>query len=77
MAYIEEFGITYFNGPDLGTRISQDYRMDGVPETYYLRGQEWRTARRQIGPLAPPELDEKKIEELLLSNFHRGVNDAC
>lgn len=67
LAYIEEFGITYFNGRDLGTRISQDYRMDGVPETYYVaKNGELRGVK--IGPLAPPELDEK-IEELLAEQF--------
>lgn len=35
-AYLEKFGITYPNGPDLGTRISQSYRTTGVPETYIL-----------------------------------------
>jgi cytochrome c biogenesis protein CcmG/thiol:disulfide interchange protein DsbE len=34
--YMERFGITYPNGPDYGTRISQDYRTTGVPETYIL-----------------------------------------
>lgn len=67
LAYIEEFGITYFNGPDLGTRISHDYRMDGVPETYYVaKNGELRGVK--IGPLAPPELDEK-IEELLAEQY--------
>jgi cytochrome c biogenesis protein CcmG/thiol:disulfide interchange protein DsbE len=33
-AYIEKFSITYPNGLDLGTRISQDFRISGVPETY-------------------------------------------
>ena len=33
LAYIKEFDITYFNGPDLGTRISQSYNIKGVPET--------------------------------------------
>ena len=36
LAYIDEFDITYFNGPDLGTRISQTYRIKGVPETYFV-----------------------------------------
>jgi len=36
LAYIEKFGITYPNGPDLGTRISQAYRTTGVPETYII-----------------------------------------
>lgn len=34
--YIKNFGITYLNGPDLGTRISQVYRITGVPETYII-----------------------------------------
>lgn len=33
-AYIQKFGITYPNGLDLGTRISQNFRISGVPETY-------------------------------------------
>jgi len=36
MAYIKEFNISYPNGPDLGTRISQAYRITGVPETYII-----------------------------------------
>jgi cytochrome c biogenesis protein CcmG/thiol:disulfide interchange protein DsbE len=35
-AYLERFEITYPNGPDLGTRISQAYRITGVPETYII-----------------------------------------
>ncbi len=63
LAYIDEFDITYFNGPDLGTRISQAYNIQGVPETFYVD----RNGNLQgvhIGPLFPPTLDEK-IEELL------------
>ncbi len=36
LAYIEEFGITYPNGPDLGTRISDAYHIQGVPETFVI-----------------------------------------
>jgi cytochrome c biogenesis protein CcmG/thiol:disulfide interchange protein DsbE len=35
-AYLSKFGITYPNGPDLGTRISQSFRIQGVPETYFI-----------------------------------------
>ena len=35
-AYLNKFGITYPNGPDYGTRISQAYRTTGVPETYVI-----------------------------------------
>ena len=36
-SYLAKFGITYINGPDLGTRISQAFnRQIGVPETYTI-----------------------------------------
>ena len=35
-AYLKKFGITYPNGPDMGTRISQIFRIKGVPETYFI-----------------------------------------
>jgi cytochrome c biogenesis protein CcmG/thiol:disulfide interchange protein DsbE len=63
LAYIQEFDITYANGPDLGTRISQSYAIKGVPETYYVaKNGELRGVK--IGPLSEPELDQK-IELLL------------
>ncbi len=34
--YLQEFKITYPNGPDVGTVISQAYRITGVPETYFI-----------------------------------------
>ena len=34
--YLKKFGITYSNGPDLATRISQYFRIRGVPETYFV-----------------------------------------
>ena len=36
LEYLNKFNITYPNGPDLGTRISQAYRTTGVPETYII-----------------------------------------
>jgi cytochrome c biogenesis protein CcmG, thiol:disulfide interchange protein DsbE len=36
LAYLEEFGISYLNAPDLGTRISDLYRIQGVPETFII-----------------------------------------
>ena len=49
LAYIERFGITYINGPDLGTRISQDFRTRGVPETYVI-DQNGQLVSAIIGP---------------------------
>ncbi len=34
--YIRKFGITYPNGPDLRTSVSQLFRITGVPETYII-----------------------------------------
>lgn len=47
--YLEKFGITYPNGPDLGTRISQAFRIRGVPETY-VAGADGRLVAVKIGP---------------------------
>ena len=34
--FLKKFGNTYPNGPDIGTRISQMFRIKGVPETYII-----------------------------------------
>jgi cytochrome c biogenesis protein CcmG/thiol:disulfide interchange protein DsbE len=49
MEYLDRFGVTYPNGPDLGTRISQAFRIRGVPETYVIDGRGILAAVR-IGP---------------------------
>ena len=67
LAYIDEFDITYLNGPDIGTRIAQAYNIQGVPETFYVaKNGELRGVH--IGPLKSPQLDEK-IEELLAEQY--------
>jgi len=47
--YLNKFDITYPNGPDKGTKISQAYRISGVPETYII-GKDGILASVQIGP---------------------------
>jgi cytochrome c biogenesis protein CcmG/thiol:disulfide interchange protein DsbE len=66
LAYMAEFGITYLNGPDLGTHIAQAYNIKGVPETYYV-DRNGTLQGMHIGPLISPELDEK-IDELLVES---------
>jgi cytochrome c biogenesis protein CcmG/thiol:disulfide interchange protein DsbE len=63
LAYIDEFDITYLNGPDLGTRIAQAYRIRGVPETFFV-DKSGQLRGVKIGPLYPPELEDR-IDELL------------
>lgn len=67
LAYIAEFDITYPNGPDVGTRISQAYRIQGVPETFYV-ARDGSLRGVKIGPLVPPELDDR-ITTLLAENY--------
>ncbi len=50
-AYLAQYEITYPNGPDLGTRWAQAFRIRGVPETYIL-DKEGRLAYIKIGPFA-------------------------
>ena len=61
--YMAEFDITYPNGPDLGTRISQLYRIKGVPETYFVNAKgDLRGVI--IGPTTASEL-QQRIDALL------------
>lgn len=53
LTYLEGVGATYPNGPDLGTRIAQAFRIRGVPETYVINGEGVVTARK-IGPYTDP-----------------------
>ena len=67
LAYMKEFDLTYFNGPDLGTRIAEAYRIKGVPETFYI-AKNGELRGMHIGPLQKPELDQK-IDELLAEEY--------
>jgi cytochrome c biogenesis protein CcmG, thiol:disulfide interchange protein DsbE len=64
LAYIDRFAITYPNGPDQGQRISNSFRIRGVPETYII-DQNGVLANFKIGPFR--NLDEIKgmIDALL------------
>ena len=55
IAYLEEFGITYPNAPDLGTSISNDYEITGVPETFFI-GKDGVIADVVIGPVNGPAM---------------------
>ncbi len=67
LAYIEEFDITYPNGPDIGTLISQAYRIQGVPETFYV-AKDGTLRGVKIGPLVPPELEDR-LEAMLAEAY--------
>jgi cytochrome c biogenesis protein CcmG/thiol:disulfide interchange protein DsbE len=64
MAYLQKFGITYPNGPDLRTSISQAYRIRGVPETYVI-GPDGVLTGVKIGPFSSVGEIQGMIDPLL------------
>ena len=62
-AYLTRYDITYLNGADLGTRISQAYRIRGVPETYIVN----KAGKLSATFIGPTTLDQirAKIDPLL------------
>jgi cytochrome c biogenesis protein CcmG/thiol:disulfide interchange protein DsbE len=63
-AYLDRFDITYLNGPDLGGKMSQAYRIRGVPETYII-DQNGRIANTMIGPFTSLSQIQGMIDPLL------------
>jgi len=63
-AYLKKFGITYSNGPDMGTKISQMFRIKGVPETYFI-DQNGVLQYVKVGPFASVDEIKTVIDGLL------------
>lgn len=63
-AFINQFGISYPNGPDLRTRIGQMFRLTGVPETYII-DREGRLAYVKKGPFLSISEIQAAINPLL------------
>lgn len=63
IAYMEDFNVTFPHAPDLGTRLSNDYEITGVPETFII-DQSGEIAYVQIGPITGRTLDGV-IDQLL------------
>jgi cytochrome c biogenesis protein CcmG/thiol:disulfide interchange protein DsbE len=55
--FMEEYDISYPNGPDLGSRISRAYMIRGVPETFFIDRQ-GQIADVVIGPVTETRLTE-------------------
>jgi cytochrome c biogenesis protein CcmG, thiol:disulfide interchange protein DsbE len=62
--YLKKFGITYPNGPDLATRISQYFRIKGVPETYFI-DKDGVLKYVQVGPFTSINQIRAQIDPLL------------
>jgi len=62
--YLKKFDITFPNGPDVGTRISQLFRIKGVPETYFI-DQDGVLRYVQVGPFSSEDQIRAIIDPLL------------
>jgi cytochrome c biogenesis protein CcmG/thiol:disulfide interchange protein DsbE len=63
--YLKKFGITFPNGPDLATRISQYFRIKGVPETYFI-DRDGVLHYVQVGPFTSLEQIQGIIDPMLV-----------
>ncbi len=63
IGYLEEFGITYPNAPDLGGTAAEKYNITGVPETFII-DQEGTIVHVQLGPISTRQL-EAVIQSLI------------
>jgi len=62
--YLKKFGITYSNGPDLATSVSQYFRIKGVPETYFI-DQNGVLQYVQVGPFTSVQQIQSILDPLL------------
>jgi cytochrome c biogenesis protein CcmG/thiol:disulfide interchange protein DsbE len=62
--YLKKFGITFANGPDLATHISQYFRIQGVPETYFV-DQNGVLQYVKIGPFNSVDEIRTQVDALL------------
>ena len=51
LAYLAEFDVTYPNGPDLRSQAARRYRIQGVPETFFI-SPEGKIVEVVVGPIA-------------------------
>lgn len=64
LGFIRKFGLTYPNGPDLGTKIAQMFRIQAVPETYVI-DREGKLAYVKKGPFQSTAEIQAVIDKLL------------
>ncbi len=63
LAYLEEFDITYPNGPDLRSQAARRYRIQGVPETFFI-SPEGKIVDIVVGPIAGQQEMDALLEQI-------------
>jgi len=66
LEFIRRFGFTFPNAPDPGSKVSIDYGVYGVPETFFV-DRHGRIAYKHVGALTPGLL-EAQVQALLKGN---------
>ena len=61
--FLNEFGVTYWNGRDAVGKIAIDYGVWGLPETFFI-DREGRITFKQVGALGMPIITTKLDEAL-------------
>jgi cytochrome c biogenesis protein CcmG/thiol:disulfide interchange protein DsbE len=61
--FMRRFNFTFPNGPDPGSKISIDYGVYGVPETFFIDRQ-GQITYKHVGALTP-ELIEEQVQAIL------------
>ncbi|MGC8838365.1 MAG: TlpA family protein disulfide reductase [Anaerolineae bacterium] len=65
LAFLEQYGLGFPNGPDARLELSRAYRVRGVPETYLI-GPDGTLVYKYIGPLDEAHF-RRTVERLLTS----------
>jgi cytochrome c biogenesis protein CcmG, thiol:disulfide interchange protein DsbE len=60
LGFLEEFGITYPNGPDLRSEAARRYGIKGVPETYFIDPE-----GRIVGTVIGPVVDQAELDDYM------------
>ncbi|MCY4411576.1 MAG: TlpA disulfide reductase family protein [Caldilineaceae bacterium] len=63
LAYLAEFDITYPNGPDLRSQAARRFRIQGVPETFFV-DPEGRIVETVVGPIASQQELDALLERI-------------
>lgn len=64
LAFIQEFNVSYLNGADSQLRISDQYRIEGAPETFVI-DQNGEIAEFFYGPIYEGSIDPSRLTDVL------------
>ncbi len=62
-AYLDQYRVSYANGPDLQSKAARDYGIKGVPETFFINA-EGKIAYMVIGPIVNQSQMEQGLSKI-------------